>query len=75
MTNLNLSGNSIGADGAKAIAEALKVNPVLNNLDLGFNDIGKPQYDSGGVTLTLTLTPNPNPRDWNANGEHFFPFL
>ena len=32
--NLNLVINSMGADGAKAIAEALKVNPVLTKLYL-----------------------------------------
>ena len=30
--------NSIGDDGAKAIAEALKVNPVLTKLDLRWNN-------------------------------------
>ena len=33
--------NSIGADGAKAIAEALKVNPVLTKLDLRNNNMGE----------------------------------
>ena len=32
--------NSIGNDGAKAIAEALKVNPVLTKLDLRWNNMG-----------------------------------
>ena len=32
--------NSIGADGAKAIAEALKVNAVLTKLDLRWNNMG-----------------------------------
>ena len=40
MTTLLLGGNSIGDDGAKAIAEALKVNPVLTKLDLELNDLG-----------------------------------
>ena len=39
MTNLRLGGNSIGEDGAKAIAEALKVNPVLTTLGLSENRI------------------------------------
>ena len=29
------TGNEIGADGAKAFAEALKVNGTLTNLDVG----------------------------------------
>ena len=39
MTNLRLDSNSIGDDGAKAIAEALKVNAVLTSLDLRYNNI------------------------------------
>ena len=41
MTVLNLYGNSIGDDGAKAIAEALKVNPVLTKLYLWGNNMGE----------------------------------
>ena len=33
--------NSIGVEGAKAIAEALKVNPVLTKLDLKYNLLGE----------------------------------
>ena len=40
MTNLRLDGNSIGDDGAKAIAEALKVNAVLTELNLENNNLG-----------------------------------
>ena len=40
MTELNLHYNSIGDDGAKAIAEALKVNPVLTKLYLQVNNLG-----------------------------------
>ena len=40
MTTLDLYGNSIGVDGAKAIAEALKVNTVLTKLYLFNNSIG-----------------------------------
>ena len=42
MTVLNLIDNNIGADeGAKAIAEALKVNPVLTKLYLYMNNLGE----------------------------------
>ena len=41
MTVLNLIGNNIGDDGAKAIAEALKVNPVLTKLNLWNNKLGE----------------------------------
>ena len=40
LTELNLWNNSIGGDGAKAIAEALKVKPVLTKLDLEYNNLG-----------------------------------
>ena len=33
LTNLNLHYNNIGADGAKAIVDALKINRSLTNLD------------------------------------------
>ena len=42
-----MGGNSIGDDGAKAIAEALKVNPVLTKLDLRYNNMG----DAGGKAV------------------------
>ena len=34
-----MSNNYIGVDGAKAIAEALKVNPVLTKLDIRANNM------------------------------------
>ena len=41
LTELWLGGNEIGDVGAKAIAEALKVNAVLTKLELSFNrDMG-----------------------------------
>jgi len=40
VTTLALGGNSIGDEGAKAIAEALKVNAVVTTLALGNNNIG-----------------------------------
>ena len=40
LTTLYLNGNSIGNEGAKAIAEALKVNATLTKLELWANRIG-----------------------------------
>jgi hypothetical protein len=40
LTSLNLYNKIIGVDGAKAIAEALKVNTVLTELGLFNNSIG-----------------------------------
>ena len=37
MTNLDLSRNNIGDEGAKAIGGALAVNRVLKNIDLRHN--------------------------------------
>ena len=62
LTELNLGWNSIGREGAKAIAEALKVNPVLNNLDLGYNSIGVDGAKAIAEALKvnpLLKTPNP----------------
>ena len=59
MTSLDLAGSpfssGIGAEGAKAIAEALKVNAVLNNLDLGGNRFG----DHGAKAIAEALKVNP----------------
>jgi Ran GTPase-activating protein (RanGAP) involved in mRNA processing and transport len=40
LTSVDLRVNSIGDDGAKAIAEALKVNAVVTTLYLYDNNIG-----------------------------------
>jgi hypothetical protein len=40
LTKLELYSNGIGDDGAKAIAEALKVNSVLTKLSLQDNSMG-----------------------------------
>ena len=40
VTTLHLGRNNIGDEGAKAIAEALKVNAVLTKLWLGSNNLG-----------------------------------
>ena len=37
---MNLRGNSIGAEGAKAIGEALAVNGVLKSINLEYNGLG-----------------------------------
>ena len=40
LTKLNLRENSIGDEGAVAIADALRVNGVLTDLNLSGNNIG-----------------------------------
>ena len=37
---LNLNGNRMGAEGAAAIGEALKVNGSLTSLDVSINGLG-----------------------------------
>ena len=39
-STINLAGNKIGAEGAKYVAEALKVNTSLAEINLRRNDIG-----------------------------------
>ena len=62
LTELRLNGNEIGDVGAKAIAEALKVNAVLTKLDIRINlnmgDAGKEAVrdavkDRSGFVLEL----------------------
>ena len=55
MTTLFLTQNRIGDTGAKAIAEALKVNPVLTILDLGGNRFGV----DGAKAIAEALKVNP----------------
>ena len=50
-----MGDNSIGDEGAEAIAEALKVNPVLTNLNLFDNNIG----DDGAKAIAEALKVNP----------------
>ena len=56
LTELDLRSNSIGDDGAKAIAEALKVNTVLTTLNLDRNSIG----DDGAKAIAEAFKVNPN---------------
>jgi Ran GTPase-activating protein (RanGAP) involved in mRNA processing and transport len=51
---LDLQRNSIGSDGAKALAEALKTNSILTTLHLSFNSIG----DNGAKALAEALKTN-----------------
>ena len=55
LTTLGLADNEIGYSGAKAIAEALKVNAVLTELLLGGNSIG----NDGAKAIAEALKVNP----------------
>jgi Ran GTPase-activating protein 1 len=54
MTTLHLGLNQIGAEGAIAIAEALKVNAVLTELSLWINNIGP----EGAIAIAEALKVN-----------------
>ncbi len=51
LTTLVLNSNNIGDEGAKAIAEALKVNAVLTELHLYHNNIS----DDGAKAIAEAL--------------------
>jgi Ran GTPase-activating protein (RanGAP) involved in mRNA processing and transport len=54
LTKLELGNNSIGDNGAKAIAEALKVNAVVTELGLNANNIGP----EGAIAIAEALKVN-----------------
>jgi hypothetical protein len=54
VTILMLDGNDIGDEGAKAIAEVLKVNAVVTTLDLADNSI----EDEGAIAIAESLKVN-----------------
>ena len=54
LTTLNLSGNSIGAEGATSLSQALAVNTSLTTLNLSRNSIGA----EGATTLSQALAVN-----------------
>ena len=54
LTSLNLEWNEIGAEGAKAIGDALQINSVLTELNLYRNEIG----DEGAKAIGAALHVN-----------------
>merc|ERR1711957_727890 len=62
-TTLDLNSTSIGNDGAKALAQALRVNTNLAVLNLDGNDIG----DDGAKALAQALRVNTNLTTLNLN--------
>ncbi len=56
LTNLDLTEQEIGAEGAKDLAEALKVNKTLTNLDLYNNQIGAEVAKAFAGTLEVNKT-------------------
>ena len=54
LTNLNLSGGTIGDSGAGSLSAVIKVNTRLTHLDLSMNNIG----DSGAASLSDAIKVN-----------------
>ena len=59
LTMIDLGRNNIGDEGAKYVAEALKVNTSLTKINLWDNDIG----DEGAKYVACLLYTSPSPRD------------
>ena len=64
LTDLFLSGNSIGASGAICLSQALKSNSSLTELDLSGNSIG----DAGASSLFQALTANSSLTELDLKG-------
>jgi len=56
VTQLDLTGNKIGDEGAKALAEVLKTKVVLNEINLGKNNIGNEGAKGIGEALAVNTT-------------------
>ena len=58
LTEIHLGGNIIGAEGAKYVAEALKVNTSLTEIHLGGNIIGAEgaKYVAEALKVNTSLT-------------------
>ena len=66
LTQLELYDNSIGDDGARALATALERNTTLTQLNLGRNSIG----DDGKAAIRVpvhTPAPRSNKEYWRAH--------
>ena len=59
LRTLDLSHNKIGPAGASALSEALKVNPVLTELNLFNNGIGVDGASNGAKAIAEALKVNP----------------
>ncbi|CAF1446276.1 unnamed protein product, partial [Didymodactylos carnosus] len=56
LTQLSLQGNQICAQGGEVLGEALKVNPILDQLDLSWNQISvRGVAGSGGLPIDTTI--------------------
>jgi len=64
LEKLSLMINNIGDDGAKVIADALKVNHTLETLNLWYNNIG----DDGAKKIADALIFNRNLKELNLSG-------
>ena len=56
-TQVQVSGNLLRADGAKAFRDALKVNKTITEIDLSDNEIGAEIENKGYCYERVTATP------------------
>ena len=68
LTNLDLSENSLGDEGATSLSQALKVNSTLTNLDLRGNSIGAEGATSLAQALKVNSTLTTLDLGWNSIG-------
>jgi hypothetical protein len=52
---LSLKSNELRADGGKALAEGLKGNTVISELDISSNALGKNPYDRNDMSGVIAL--------------------
>lgn len=64
LTTLDLGGNDIGPEGAKALGEALGGHPALKSVELGYNPLGP----EGAETLANTFKFDTKARPWVVGG-------
>jgi hypothetical protein len=67
--DIGLRGLRIGAEGAKAVAEALKVNSTLQTIDLDYNGIGDEGAKAAAEAIKVNSTLQTIYLDYNGIGD------
>jgi hypothetical protein len=63
---LSLKSNSLGWDGGKALAEGLKGNQVITELNIAGNTLG---WNASGFEVRTSLKTTGNTLGWNQRGK------
>ena len=66
---MDLHSNSIGAEGAKSLAQALRVNSSVSSLDLNSNSIGAEGANSLAQALGVNTSLSSLDLSWNFIGD------